>query len=440
MRRYTQSQKTKSEVKRIMSGKKKSMLIAIIASLVVIVVGSVSVTYGWFLSRGSSEYGFVLKADDHVILQYETDLNFANSGTSADEENCLVPAVAELTFGLDQREYEPIDMFDPSAVETVATAAHFHTKAAYWAGSSVDKGELALKVSATVKGGSSAYDLVEWGEIDYIAIFSYVWDGTDATKKVLYYDGEWYSDIETAASPFIVPLSVTGDQALTTWYVLNDTDKVKISNSIKYLLMSPNREFELDLYAFVAKTDELLDPAINGQTISLSATLNDMTAFVDLGDNTIKFGSYPQTLVINTQIQRKLNDLAGALPSNGANGNWTSYKYLISGSNEMDYMWYIDLVFRGERYRGVYFDHYRPQNAFNGTSTYWATDQDDHGFYPLNVYWFKFEAIQWHILSDANGAAFLFAEKVLDAQAFQIYYKTVDGVFYNTSVCFINFY
>jgi hypothetical protein len=76
-------------------------------------------------------------------------------------------------------------------------------------------------------------------------------------------------------------------------------------------------------------------------------------------------------------------------------------------------MWYIDLTHSGTQYRGVYFTAYRP---------FWTIDsgsasnsfQDNNGYTPDNVYWFKFEPIKWRILSENNGEALILAEMAID--------------------------
>ncbi|GEM_PF-5635057 len=250
-----------------MAAKKKALLITVIAVLAVVIVGSVSVTYAWFLSRYSAEYRFVLESESHVVLQYESDLTFA-SGSISDAGNKLVPAVSKSSAGLSGTVYEPMDMFDTSVVQTAASCAHYRANAAYWTGAGEDKGELSFALSAVVSGGNEDYDLVTWGEIDYIVIFAYKGD------RILLYDGVYYTNEGNGDADFVLPTAVYSGAGMASWYEIADAEKVKTQGGVRYLLLDPNTEFEFDLYAFVAKTDELLDPAINGARIDFTARIS----------------------------------------------------------------------------------------------------------------------------------------------------------------------
>ena len=148
----------------------------------------------------------------------------------------------------------------------------------------------------------------------------------------------------------------------------------------------------------------------------------------------VLFGSYPQTAVKrDTTTILALNKLAGDLPENGNNRNWTSYRYsyakIIEGdktetTNEIDFMWYIDVEYKGETYRGVYFNYYRPnavQGPFNTLVDGSGTDsriQKTNKYYVDNTYWFKVEPILWKILRQEDGKAQLLCMSTLDAQPY----------------------
>ena len=132
--------------------------------------------------------------------------------------------------------------------------------------------------------------------------------------------------------------------------------------------------------------------------------------------NYLYFGTYPQTEVTDSAIKSALNTSAGTLPTASNSQAWTSYGYYI-GSITSTYMWYIDLTYGGEQYRGVYFTSYRPYD----TTYYSSVDysyQDDNGYTNSTVYWFKYEPIKWRILSEADGVALIFAEMALDSQEY----------------------
>ncbi|MBQ8178524.1 MAG: cadherin-like beta sandwich domain-containing protein [Clostridia bacterium] len=136
-------------------------------------------------------------------------------------------------------------------------------------------------------------------------------------------------------------------------------------------------------------------------------------------DSYITFGSYPQTRVTDYTTTQALKEMAGSMPSSSYGYNWTSYGYYQSGSVS-DYMWYIDLEYNGEKYRGVYFTSYRLTNiTYTDVSNVISyTYQDDAGYSLNNAYWFKYEPIKWRIMSEADGKAVILSELILDSQEF----------------------
>ena len=129
----------------------------------------------------------------------------------------------------------------------------------------------------------------------------------------------------------------------------------------------------------------------------------------------ILFGSYPQTEVTDSIITAALNGMRGTLPTSSNSYDWTSYGYYIEG-NVTNFMWYIDIEYSDEKYRGVYFTSYRPGQtiAFVGQ----GSDQDDNGYCTGMVYWFKYEPIKWRILTESDGKAMILSELILDSQQY----------------------
>ena len=138
----------------------------------------------------------------------------------------------------------------------------------------------------------------------------------------------------------------------------------------------------------------------------------------------IYFGEYPKTRETDNGIVATLAQMSGERPVKGNSGKWTDYGYYYKGAKE-EFMWYIDLEYDGAKYRGVYFDKNRPY-MITGTSTY----QKTNGYMINNLYWFKWEPIEWNILEKKDGAAFLMSGLVLDSH--EVYLndttqRTVDG-------------
>ena len=129
------------------------------------------------------------------------------------------------------------------------------------------------------------------------------------------------------------------------------------------------------------------------------------------------FGSYPQTLVTDKSITAELDWRAGKLPTQSLNRKWENYGYYINGARRR-FMWYVDVDYSGNKYRGVYFTSYRPTetNQFSATG---KSTQDDNGYLPNVTYWFKYEPIRWNVVEVLQyGIATLVSEKVLDSQQF----------------------
>ena len=133
-------------------------------------------------------------------------------------------------------------------------------------------------------------------------------------------------------------------------------------------------------------------------------------------NNSIYFGTYPQTKVTDSTLTSALTSLAGTLPTSSNSADWTSYGYYINRSVS-NFMWYIDKEYNGEKYRGVYFTSYRPDWCTDSSSTS-NSKQYDNGYYTSTVYWFKYEPIKWRILKETDGKALILAYLALDSQQF----------------------
>ncbi len=127
----------------------------------------------------------------------------------------------------------------------------------------------------------------------------------------------------------------------------------------------------------------------------------------------VYFGSYPQTKVSDEKTVSSLNEKAGKLPTSSDFNGWTSYEYYIKGDNSAAFMWYKDLSYGGEKYRGVYSIKYRSSwcSSHGGTDGY----QKENGYELSTCYWFKYEPLKWRILTKENGKAFLLCDIAIDS-------------------------
>ena len=143
-------------------------------------------------------------------------------------------------------------------------------------------------------------------------------------------------------------------------------------------------------------------------TKSLNALISD-NGFYTYRDS-LYFGMYPQNLVEDSSTNTSLNTLVTKPTSTSFNG-WASYEYYINGSKS-NYMWYIDVDYNNDTYRGVYFTSYRPYNTTSNGTGY----QDDNGYYTNTIYWFRYDPIKWLILSEEKGKKLIIADLILDSQ------------------------
>ena len=132
---------------------------------------------------------------------------------------------------------------------------------------------------------------------------------------------------------------------------------------------------------------------------------------------TIEIGSYPQSLVEDSQLISRLNSQSKT---------WISYKY-PRGENIVrgDWMKYCDVTLEETKYRGVVFYEYMPALTNYDNVDEENNIQRDNGYRKNTVYWFKYEPIKWIALETClthyRGKSVLVTfttEKIIDCQPF----------------------
>ena len=153
----------------------------------------------------------------------------------------------------------------------------------------------------------------------------------------------------------------------------------------------------------------------------------------------IEFGSYPQSEVTDSALISKLDKAS-------ENVEWTSYNYYTGmalqngmstgeGYGSMkssDYMKYKDFSFDGMKYRAVKLTKYRPFFTTYKSSSE-NSYQDNNGYYINNVYYFKFEPLEWRVLDPDNG--YVMCNNTIDSQAYNnlVYLNEEYGGYYNSN-------
>ena len=125
----------------------------------------------------------------------------------------------------------------------------------------------------------------------------------------------------------------------------------------------------------------------------------------------VEFGSYPQSKVTDSSLVSALNKVAK---------NWVSYGYYSGDGNlcsmkSGDWMKYADFTYKGTKYRAVTFSQYRPYHTICSSSSDHAF-QDENGYTPNNIYYFKYEPLKWRVLDPSTGL--VLCENIIDSQAY----------------------
>ena len=150
----------------------------------------------------------------------------------------------------------------------------------------------------------------------------------------------------------------------------------------------------------------------------VSVCFTASAAGYNVGD-TLTFGSYPQTKVINPQLISTLNTKAN-------NATWHSLAFYCGNSLFSDQVGedqdskYCDVTNDGVKYRGVRFSSYRPMKTESENSTQtppYSTYYQYANDYQINTtYWFKYEPLKWTVLDPVTGLAV--CQSVIDARPF----------------------
>ena len=146
--------------------------------------------------------------------------------------------------------------------------------------------------------------------------------------------------------------------------------------------------------------DNAAEPPAEGENPASAEDVN-----IETGAR-VTFGAYPQTRVTDETLTDALNSLAMS---------WTYYDYYVNQTRE-DFMKYADVTYHGNKYRAVTFSHYRPEYTTSYETTANDSHQDDNGYFPDTVYWFRYEPIVWRVLDASAGL--MVTERLIDSQAF----------------------
>lgn len=141
----------------------------------------------------------------------------------------------------------------------------------------------------------------------------------------------------------------------------------------------------------------------------------------------VEFGSYPQSKVTDSSLVSALNK---------ASKKWVSYGYYSGDGSDGsmkpgDWMEYADFTYNGTKYRAVTFSQYRPWYT-SYKSSFDCTYQDNNGYTPNDIYYFKYEPLKWRVLDPSTGL--VLCESIIDSQAYSnTIYSYGNDPYYNQS-------
>ena len=120
--------------------------------------------------------------------------------------------------------------------------------------------------------------------------------------------------------------------------------------------------------------------------LDMSLTVNQIGQPYTRNGDIITFGSYPQSEVTDAKLKATLKAVADS------NTTWKSHSDKF----------YVDVKNGKDKYRGV-------KDTENATT----------------IYWFKFEPINWIVVTEKDGKALLLSDKLLDKRKYQDEYSNV---------------
>ena len=203
-----------------------------------------------------------------------------------------------------------------------------------------------------------------------------------------------------------------------TGYILQGTTSAKYNQTVTLSLNCSQDKNIIWSRSDVTDTYNGISYSFKMPAKNITITINEKA--YSISGNSVTFGSYPQSRVKDSQTLQALESIiANNYPTKTLTG-WTSYKYYDYGAKG-DYMYYVDIIYKNEKYRAVYMTAYRP-DYFNlsaaDTSSPTSSHVDDNGYSLRKLYFFKFEPIKWTISVNNNGEVKLLADLILDSQAY----------------------
>ena len=169
------------------------------------------------------------------------------------------------------------------------------------------------------------------------------------------------------------------------------------------------RKFAAVLFAIVLLCAAPIGGLVGVDCISFFAPKAEAAGKTYKVGDIVEFGSYPQSRVTNSSLVSALNKVSKKWVSYGYYSGTGDYGTMVQG----DWMKYADFTYNGTKYRAVTFSQYRPYMT-DYLSSY--SCQEDNGYTPNNIYYFKYEPLKWRVLDPSTGL--VLCENIIDSQAY----------------------
>ena len=289
--------------------------------------------------------------------------------------------------------------------------------------SSVGAGILSGIITRSVSTGLKAYELVNdnFFKSNSSALISKGnVKGNGNSRYYLHGSDAWDGNIATVIDGVATLYYIDGDQTATV------TASGYKSKDISFTIKDAGKS----LVVFLEKDSGSDNPGgeTGGSTSDGTGSNDSVFTGTEATGTIINFGSYPQSRVNDTVTINNLD---------GVTKNWKSYNY-YSGTGSIsdgkmtssDYMLYADFLYGGEKYRAVTFSEYRPCWT-GGTSSASNSYQDEKGYEPNKVYYFKYEPLKWRVLDASTGL--VICDSAIDSQPYNNYILNADGYYWGDS-------
>lgn len=158
-----------------------------------------------------------------------------------------------------------------------------------------------------------------------------------------------------------------------------------------------------------------------------------MLPYIEVGTNKIEIGLYPQSKVTDSALISKLRANGHISSSSRPDMNyWSSFGETTTSSTPQTIeMYYIDVTYNNQLYRGIYFSNYRPKTMSESSLLQGNSWSFNNGYTTGIYYWFKYEPITWIITLNDNNKQYMYTEFILDA--FYFNKQTSSGNNYSSS-------